>query len=815
MSPGSSSRIFRAALVLVGAFTVALIATTIGTGRAAVAATDLPETPRSDTPVATDGRAYGGAQAGDRIIVGGSFSQVEPQPGQQTISLPNLFIYDVNTGLLDPNQFDIDGRVNVIIPAAEPDQIYIGGKFNTINGITKRKLAKLDLSDGSVVTAFTAQGNGSVTDLALSNGTLYVTGGFTSFNAQSAIGLGAVDAATGSVDSSFDVSLTTYIGQVSGPIGQRIAVTPDGTTLVVMHRARYVDGQERRGVAMVDISTQPAAVTNWRTRFWDPTSVVSIVDGELSPDGTYLVVVGGWGDSPPWRDTAIAFPVDGNEDTQTLWVTRNHDTTFSVGISDDAVFIGGHFCWTQGVDAPDPWAPLGPTGGSCPGKVRRDDTNVYRDTIAALDPATGRASLKWVPWTDANNGLRFIEVIPRGLLIGGDQTRTTDIRTGRASLFDIADSPPTNLALDGVATQSSTNNDAGADRAIDGNRRTEFFTMTITETNNELQPWWEVDLGATYDVGSVEMWNRLEGFEDRLEDVWVFTSASPFASTDPNVLANDPNVASTFLPGVQGHQTLINVGNQARYARVQLNGTGILALSELRVFEGAAPDTTPPAATVVWPTEGSLVVAPVDLLGDATDNVGVDSVLVEVRNRDTNEWLRDDGTWGAWMELDGVLASPGAPSTSWSYLINNIPDGRYKVFVRSFDAAGNTHTKIERKFDVGAVDLLVPTGDITDPDVDEIVPSPVTLSGWGADNIGVDNVRVELRNRDINQWLGSAGTLGPWEALAATLTSPGAPNTDWSYVTPVLPDGRYKMFITVFDAAGNSTGQIIRNFEIG
>jgi len=815
MSPGRNSRIVRAALLLVALFTAALIATNVGTGRAAAAGTDLPETPRSDTPIATNGRAYAGMQVGSRILVGGSFSQVEPQSGQTAISQPYLFIYDVDTGLLDANQFTLDGRVNVIIAAAEPDQVYVGGKFNTINGVTKRKLAKLDLSDGSVVTSFTAQGDGSVTDLALDNGVLYATGGFGSFNAASAVGLAAIDAATGDVDTSFDISLTTYIGQVSGPIGQRIAVTPDGSTLVVMHRARYVDGQERRGVAMVDISGPTATLTDWRTRLWDPTSVVSIVDGELSPDGTYLVVVGGWGDSPPWRDTAIAFPVVGDEDTETLWVTRNHDTTFSVGISDDAVFIGGHFCWTQGVDAPDPWAALGPTGGSCPGKVRRDDTNVYRDTIAALDPATGRASIKWVPWTDANNGLRFIEVVPRGLLVGGDQTRTTDIRTGRSSLFDINDSPPTNRALNGTATQSSTGNDGDADRAIDGNRDNQWFTMTITETTNELQPWWEVDLGATYEIGSIEMWNRGEGFEDRLDDVWVFTSAVPFASTDPNVLANDPNVTSTFLPGEQGLQTTVNVGTQARYARVQLDGTGILALSELRVFEGSATDTTPPSATVISPTEGSLVVAPVTLMGDATDNVGVDSVLVEVRNRDTNEWLRDDGTWGAWMELDGVMASPGAPSTTWSYLINNISDGRYKAFIRSFDSAGNTHTKIERKFDVGTVDLIVPTGDITAPEVDEIVPSPVTLGGWGADNVGVDRVQVELRNRDTNQWLRSDGTLGSWEALTATLTNPGAPNTDWGYVTPALPDGRYKMFITVFDAAGNNTGQILRNFEIG
>ena len=166
------------------------------------------------------------------------------------------------------------------------------------------------------------------------------------------------------------------------------------------------------------------------------------------------------------------------------------------------------------------------------------------------------------------------------------------------------------------------------------------------------------------------------------------------------------------------------------------------------------------------------------------------------------------------MELDATLTTPGAASTSWSYAIASLPDGRFKAFVKAVDTAGNTHSEVERRFDVGAVDLIVPTGAIDTPAVDELVPSPVTLGGWAADNVGVDHVRVELRNRDTNQWLRSDGTLGSWEALTASLTVPGGTATDWSYITPALPAGRYKLFITVFDAAGNDTGQIIRNFEI-
>ena len=750
---------------------------------------------------------------GNRIIVGGTFTLVEPQSGQPGVPQSYLYIYDVNTGLLDANQFVVDGRVNVIVGAAEADHIYIGGKFNTVNGVTKRKLAKLDLATGTVANAFTAQTNGTVAGLALDSGVLYVTGGFAAINGDSAVGLAAVDATTGAVRESFDLPLTQYIGQLAGVIGQRIAVTPDGSTLVVMHRAMFIDGLERRGVAMVDLTGPVASVTNWRTNFWDPTSTVGIVDGELSPDGSYLMIVGIRGDAPPWRDTAIAFPVAGGSGVETLWVTRNHDSTYAVAISDDAVFIGGHFCWTQGPNAPDPWAPLAPQG-RCPNKTRRDNTNVYRNTIAALDPVTGRAALKWVPWSDAGNGIRSIEVVPRGLLVGGDQLRTTEVRTGRSALFDRDDMPPTNLAHEGTATQSSTDIGAGPERAVDGNRDDKWFTMTITLTETESQPWWDVDLGSLFDVDSVEIWNRGGQYSSRLDDVWVFTSGLPFASDDPTALANDPNVTSTFLPGEQGYRTLVNIGAQARYVRVQLRGTGILSLSEVRVFEGTGGDATPPTATIVSPASGSLVMAPVDLSGSASDDIGVDRVIVEVRNRDTKQWLRDDGSWGAWMEVNATLVLPGGASVTWSYSIATILNGRYKAYVRAVDTSGNTHAKIERKFDVGTVDLILPTGTITAPLENETLPSPVVLAGLGEDNVGVDHVRIELRNRDTALWLRSDGTFGGWQALTATLADPGAGSTIWTYVTPDLVDGRYKMFITVYDGAGNKSQQLIRKFRV-
>jgi len=817
-SMGLRSHSVIVALLVTAMLSTVLIAVTTDVSSAGPGVTALPETPRSDTPVATDGRGYAGAQVGNRILVGGNFSLVEPQPGDAAINLANLYIYDAGTGLLDANQFDIDGRVDVIIAAAEPDQVYIGGRFNTVNGITKRKVAKLDLSNGTVVTGFTSQGDGTVRDLALNNGTLYLTGSFVSLNALDARGLAAIDATTGAVDTSFSLPLTTYYARYGGSIGQRIEVTPDGTTLVVMHRARYVDGEERRGVAMVDISGPVATLTDWQTNLWDAvgSSGFMLNDGAMSPDGTYLVLVNGAGDGPPWRDTAIAFPVAGQDNVETLWVNRLHDSAWAVEIDDDAVYVGGHFCWIQGPDAPDPWDDPRPGGARCPNKDRNNDTNVYRDSIGALDPTTGKAIIDWVPWSDAFNGIRSLELIDDGLLVGGDQTRTSDIRTGRSAFFAYADAGPTNLALGQAASQSSTTSDADAERAVDGNRNPDWFTMTLTATTNELQPWWEVDLGSVNQVGTVQLWNRADCCADRLADVWVFTSETPFVSDDPAVLSVDPDVESVFLAGVQGLQTDVTVGAQARYVRVQLNGSNYLTLAEVRVFEGQIADNIDPTVTITDPAADDTIAAPVDLLGNASDNIGIETVQLQLRNRDTNQWLRADGTWGAWQRFDISVANPGATTTGWSHQVTNIDDGRYSFWVFAKDAAGNTSLSDNRKFDVlnGVADNIDPTGIIVNPIQDSTIPSPVTLDGTAADNVGVTNVAVELRNRDTNQWLRVDGTLGAWELLTANLDNPGATATDWEFITPVLPDGRYKMWITVSDAAGNSTERIERRFEL-
>ena len=69
-----------------------------------------------------------------------------------------------------------------------------------------------------------------------------------------------------------------------------------------------------------------------------------------------------------------------------------------------------------------------------------------------------------------------------------------------------------NIAPHGKASQSSTYNHVSnpvAGRAIDGNTNGDFGVESTTHTNNETDPWWELDLGIEKGLDEIVIWNRL------------------------------------------------------------------------------------------------------------------------------------------------------------------------------------------------------------------------------------------------------------------------------------------------------------------
>lgn len=99
----------------------------------------------------------------------------------------------------------------------------------------------------------------------------------------------------------------------------------------------------------------------------------------------------------------------------------------------------------------------------------------------------------------------------------------------------------------------------------------------------------------------------------------------------------------------------------------------------------AGPDRVAPSGAFTKAIgEGGVL----SLEGTATDDVGVRSVAVAIRNPATGLWLHRDGTWGALQKLYTSVAEPGAPSTTWSRR-RVISSGTYGVALIVADTSGN------------------------------------------------------------------------------------------------------------------------------
>ena len=57
-------------------------------------------------------------------------------------------------------------------------------------------------------------------------------------------------------------------------------------------------------------------------------------------------------------------------------------------------------------------------------------------------------------------------------------------------------------------TSESSTHSYSADKAVDGIKTTGLTQGSCTHTDIEDRPWWEVDLGKTYDITGVEITNR-------------------------------------------------------------------------------------------------------------------------------------------------------------------------------------------------------------------------------------------------------------------------------------------------------------------
>jgi alpha-tubulin suppressor-like RCC1 family protein len=151
-----------------------------------------------------------------------------------------------------------------------------------------------------------------------------------------------------------------------------------------------------------------------------------------------------------------------------------------------------------------------------------------------------------------------------------------------------------NRAIGGTATQSSTATNGAASKAIDGNRNGVWENTsanTISKTNVENTPWWQIDLGASAEsiIDAIRISNRSDCCADELSDFYIMVADTPFSTVDPtlNTAIVHAKWSYQVVGAVNAYQTILLPPNvSGRYVRIQKTGTSqSLTLAEVEVLQ--------------------------------------------------------------------------------------------------------------------------------------------------------------------------------------------------------------------------------------
>ncbi|KAL5005881.1 hypothetical protein ScPMuIL_017039 [Solemya velum] len=145
---------------------------------------------------------------------------------------------------------------------------------------------------------------------------------------------------------------------------------------------------------------------------------------------------------------------------------------------------------------------------------------------------------------------------------------------------------PNNLALTGVARQSSDYGEQLAFWAVDGDRRTHFHGCTHT-ADDDIDPWWLVDLGGVASISGVMMLNRGDDCADRLTNISVTVGVTEDATRHCGRFDGSATLAQDVLvqcpPGTQGQYVKISGGGHV-CAGHDYSPNPILTLCEVEVY---------------------------------------------------------------------------------------------------------------------------------------------------------------------------------------------------------------------------------------
>ena len=146
--------------------------------------------------------------------------------------------------------------------------------------------------------------------------------------------------------------------------------------------------------------------------------------------------------------------------------------------------------------------------------------------------------------------------------------------------------PLENVALGKRVTQSSTAFGGDASRAVDGKTDGDFSHQSVTHTNFQSKPWWQVDLDKEETIRQINIFNRTDTAQERLSNFHVILLDSFGNEIERKRISALTNTAAQLAIDYK----------KARFVRIELEGHNALSLAEVQVLR---------AENIAWKKQAS------------------------------------------------------------------------------------------------------------------------------------------------------------------------------------------------------------------
>lgn len=215
--------------------------------------------------------------SGDRVFVGGEFSNIGGQPRNSIAAL------DTETGLASSWNPNTDGTVYAL--AVNGATVYAAGQFSSMGGQPRNSIAAVDTATGAA-TDWNPNPNLDVFEMAVNGGLVYVAGNFTAIGGQPRRRLAALDAVTG-VATSWNPNMNAAV----------VALAVDGETVYAGGPFTTIGGQHRKYIAAIDATT--GIPLDWYPEVMGVVQVFSV-------SGDRVYIGGGFRSVGPWPRSGLA-----------------------------------------------------------------------------------------------------------------------------------------------------------------------------------------------------------------------------------------------------------------------------------------------------------------------------------------------------------------------------------------------------------------------------------------------------------------------------------------------------------------------------